>query len=323
MSSQRGAVLVVTSQFDPSADRVVQALARRAYPVFRCDVAEFPRRLKVIAEIGGAVHTPQWQGELVTPHRTLPLTDVAGAYYRRPTGFEFPSDLAAADVPWAGLQARLGVGGLLAATPNWLNHPHRIGFAEYKPVQLRAAIAAGLRVPPTLLTNDPQAAANFAELHGDIVYKALASGGIGEGQPSALYTTRIGATDVDSSIALTAHMFQEWIVKEYEVRLTVVDSKFFAARITAHSTAAKVDWRSDYDALDYTVIPTPPVIQVQVQQLLAGLGLRFAALDFAVTSSGDWIFFDLNPNGQWGWIEAQTGLPICDAIADALVLGAS
>ncbi len=49
------------------------------------------------------------------------------------------------------------------------------------------------------------------------------------------------------------------------------------------------------------------------------LGLRFGALDFLVTPDGEWYFLEINPNGQWAWIEQETGLPISDAIADALL----
>jgi len=30
------------------------------------------------------------------------------------------------------------------------------------------------------------------------------------------------------------------------------------------------------------------------------------------------VFWDMNPNGQWGWIEELTGLPIARAIAELL-----
>jgi len=62
----------------------------------------------------------------------------------------------------------------------------------------------------------------------------------------------------------------------------------------------------------------PASVRAGVCRMMSALGLRFAAADFAVTPSGEWYFLDLNPNGQWAWIEHETGLPICAAIADAL-----
>lgn len=48
------------------------------------------------------------------------------------------------------------------------------------------------------------------------------------------------------------------------------------------------------------------------------LGLSFAAADFVVTADDEHYFVDLNPNGQWGWIQEATGLPIAAAIAAEL-----
>jgi glutathione synthase/RimK-type ligase-like ATP-grasp enzyme len=45
------------------------------------------------------------------------------------------------------------------------------------------------------------------------------------------------------------------------------------------------------------------------------LGLEFGALDFIVTETGVWYFLEVNPSGQWLWIEDLTGLPIADSIA--------
>lgn len=60
------------------------------------------------------------------------------------------------------------------------------------------------------------------------------------------------------------HIFQEWVLKQYEVRLTVVDGHFFAARIDAESEAAYVDWRSDYHSISYSVIETPDFLRSHV-----------------------------------------------------------
>ncbi len=316
MAVDGGAVLVLTARFDPTADLVVEELTARNVAVFRCDSGDFPTRLQLSAELSG-----EWSGKLSSPARSLDLGLVRSAYYRRPSAFRMPLDIAPHDESWATTQARLGFGGVLAAVPRWLNHPARIGSAGYKPVQLSEAIKAGLAVPRTLFTNDPAAARDFAADVGAVVYKPLAgNAGDDHGQPLVIYTTDVSGSDLsDPSIASTVHLFQQRIVKEYEVRLTVIDAQFFAARITTRSPDAPLDWRADVQSLEYTLIETPSHIRTSVSDLMRRLGLRFGALDFAVTPEGEWVFFEINPNGQWGWIQQATGAPLAATIAQALM----
>lgn len=311
-----GAVLVLTSQLDPTADLVITELHRRGTPVFRCDLADFPQHLRITAHFDG-----RWSGHLATPTRELRLEEIRGAYYRRPSRSQPAAEMSVADGQWAAGEADAGFGGLLRAIPHWLNHPDLITHAEYKPVQLAAAAAAGLSVPRTLITNDPATAREFVAHVDRAVYKPFSSPYLDdEGTRRLIYTTSLsGPHEIDDSVRHTAHLFQEWVDKAYEVRLTVVDQHCFAARLVGRSQRAAIDWRSDYPAIEYGVVDVPDQVQAAVHRMLHRLGLRFAAMDFVVRPDGEWMFLDLNPNGQWAWIEHETGLPICSAIVDALL----
>ena len=62
-----------------------------------------------------------------------------------------------------------------------------------------------------------------------------------------------------------------------------------------------------------------PVAEVRrCRALVRRLGLRFGAIDMVQTPSGEHVFLEINPNGQWLWIERATGLPIANAIARLL-----
>jgi ATP-grasp ribosomal peptide maturase len=309
-------VLVLTHKFDPTADKVVDELNRRSVPVFRCDTSEYPLALTVGAEL----RDKRWSGQVRTAHRMLNLAEIAGIYYRRPTSFEFHPDQSSEEQRWAGVQARMGLGGLLATLRPWLNHPHRIGYAEYKPVQLRTAAQCGLRIPRTFIGNDPAAARSFVADVGKAVYKPFGGGGIQDTDGThQLFSTLVTPDQAGSmSVSHTMHLFQKWVPKDHEIRLTVVDDQFFAARIDAGSESGHVDWRVDYQKLSYSVAETPKSVRDHVSTLLNTLGLRFGALDFVVTPDDQWYFLELNPNGQWAWIEEETGMSIAVALADAL-----
>jgi ATP-grasp ribosomal peptide maturase len=310
-------VVVFSHWFDPTADHVVAELNRREIPVFRCDGADFPQRLTMAATLEGT-----WTGTLRNQTRTVELREVSGIFYRRPTDFEFPADMSGQARRWSTHEARIGFGGLLASLGPWLNHPHHIAFAEYKPVQLQAAARAGLEVPRTLITNSPDTARSFCEDVGQVIYKPFSGTGITENQePRLIYTTRIPPEDFGHhGVAMTAHLFQEWVEHDYAVRAAAIDGQIFASAIYADSPAADTDWRSDYASLRYEPAEIPSHIAHGVRLLLASLHLRFGVLDFLVRPDGSYIYLEVNPNGQWAWID-DLAAATASAIADALVKG--
>ncbi len=176
-------------------------------------------------------------------------------------------------------------------------------------------------MPKTLITNSPDDARDFVKALPDAVaaYKALGSRSPTEidGQPQALWTTQVRPEDIDDSVALTAHQFQEWVPKVFEVRLTVVGTQMFAARIRAGSEASRIDFRSDYDSLAYGPCAVPERVRDGVRKLMSEFGLRYSALDFLVNKHGHWYLVDVNPNGQWAFVPFLRE-PITQAIADLL-----
>ncbi|WP_249026904.1 hypothetical protein [Amycolatopsis lexingtonensis] len=128
-------------------------------------------------------------------------------------------------------------------------------------------------------------------------------------------TTEVAASDLaDLRVALTAHQFQQRVPKVRDVRATVVGGRVFAASILSPD-AGPIDWRTNYSALRYEPVSLPSSVEAALLALLDRLGLVFAAADFVVAADGQHHFVDLNPSGQWGWIQEATGLPIAAALA--------
>ncbi|GLF92666.1 hypothetical protein [Streptomyces yaizuensis] len=176
---------------------------------------------------------------------------------------------------------------LTSLTCTWINHPHHNAVADCQPVALATAARSGLRVPPTLITNDPAEARSFITSlpDGRAAYKPL--GNTAPGGQRALWTTPVTADQLTPAVQLTAHLFQAWVDKAYEVRLTAVDDHLFAAEIHAGSEASRVDFRRDYDALTYaTCDDIPHTVRTGVRQLMSAFRLRYVAMDFLVTSKG-------------------------------------
>lgn len=98
----RRSVVILTHQFDPTADKVVEELNQRGVELFRVDTREFPEQLSVAATLKDG----QWSGWMRTGRRCLDLSAVSGIYYRRPTSFAFHPDMSDNERRWAALQAR-------------------------------------------------------------------------------------------------------------------------------------------------------------------------------------------------------------------------
>ncbi|MFK0139916.1 MvdC/MvdD family ATP grasp protein [Streptomyces murinus] len=144
-------VLIVAARDDWPTDRVLVELENRSVEVFRMDTADFPQRLALTGRIS---QEQAWAGELATEYRTVELLRVGAVYYRAPGAFRFPTGMSGPEARFAAAQARAGLGGVLSALDcRWVNHPTSLARAEYKPVQLAAARACGLRIPATLITN--------------------------------------------------------------------------------------------------------------------------------------------------------------------------
>ena len=111
------------------------------------------------------------------------------------------------------------------------------------------------------------------------------------------------------------------MIKDVEIRVTVVGDKVFAAEIHSQvNEEAKYDWRTvSPRKIPHFVHKLPDEIETACVALTTMLGLNFSAIDLIKKPDGEYIFLEINSNGQWLWIEDITGLKIADAIAEALM----
>lgn len=315
-------VLILARDLDSSVDRMVKELGERGVPVFRTDLAAFPQGLTLDARLG-----PQgWDGVLATPHREVRLSDIRSVWYRHPSHFELPAGMSGPERRHAAAEARCGLAGVLSSLAVlWVNYPARESDA-LKPRQLDVARRCGLRVPDSLVTSNPDGVREFARsIDGALAGKTLAAALLVEsGRLQMAYTCRIDSDELDdlAGVGTTVHLFQEFIDdKAFEVRATVVGDQVFAAAIRAGSAAGRVDWRADYDSLDYAVVTPPEAVTAGMLAFMKAFGLSFGAFDFAVTPDKEWIMFECNPFGAYGWLEEALDLPITSAVADLLANG--
>ncbi len=314
-------ILILTQQLDMHADMVIDELHKRQVAFIRFDTADFPLRSTLIAQM----QHRSWDGCIAFQGRSIHFDQVTSVWYRRPTPFEVDPHLTPAGHQFASAEARMAIGGLLRSMDClWINHPEKMVTADYKPLQLQLASSCGLEVPATLITNDANAVVRFFEqCQGEMIYKTLSGAMIvaESGDVVSIYTSRVTADTLKElqSVQHTACLFQANIPKKLELRITVLGTHVFAAEIySQHSERSATDWRASYPDLRYGVHRLPAEIHDKCFALVQRLGLTFAAIDMILTPDERYVFLELNPNGQWGWIEHATGLPLCRTLVDLL-----
>ncbi|MEU4492648.1 ATP-grasp ribosomal peptide maturase [Streptomyces sp. NPDC023998] len=310
-------VLVATEADDVTADMVITELNRRSVPVVRFNPSDIGAGLTVSARFGTC--PAPVAGQVRTPSRTTDLAHVRAVYWRRPIWPTF-QNLSDNDARFAAAQVRYGLGGTLYALdgPLWVNHPLRNAAADYKPAQLAVAQRLGLTVPPTLVTNDPGEAREFITAHGQVVYKTLRwTPYERDGVPVTGWAEPVTAAEIDDSVCVAPHLFQARVDKVADVRVLVVSRHVFAVRIDS----GLLDWRKDYSALSYAVVDLPDRVNKALLAYLDHFGLVSGSFDLALDQAGDYWWLELNPNGQWGWLEEETGLEMSAAFADLLKQG--
>lgn len=135
--------------------------------------------------------------------------------------------------------------------------------------------------------------------------------------PLTGWAAPVAPDEIDDSVRVAPHLFQARVDKVADVRVLLVGRHTFAVRIDSDL----LDWRKDYGALTYTVEHLPDRVDKALHAYLDQLDLVSGSFDLAVDRAGDYWWLELNPDGQWGWLETETGLPMSAAFADLLAQG--
>lgn len=320
-------VLIVTKSDDnASIERVSEALlTTHGLQVFRFDSDRFPGELRLVARHDDLRDAVSLEDD--ARGARVALEDVHAIWYRR---LDVAARLPAALEPRlrapAVLEARTVVHGLLAAASAFrLDPPDNVRLASHKALQLRVAREVGLAVPRTLTTNSPAAVRAFwNECGGRVVTKVLSSFAVHDdaGREQVVFTTRLSEADLaalDDGLDLCPMTFQEEVAKALELRATVVGQQVFCAAVDSAAMAgAEVDWRRKGADLCAAWSPhrLPDDVAERLLRLARRFGLNYGAADIIVRPDGRHVFLEINPGGEFFWLEP--GLPISAALASVL-----
>lgn len=313
-------LLIVTERGDLTADFLILELEDRGAEFVRFNTEDYPLHTELCWRPDGT--RLRFGGEIVE------LDRVDAVWYRRPRPPQLGGDLPPAQARWAlgeSAEALHGVWTTLDAL--WVNHPDANRLAESKPGQLRSAAALGFEIPPTVITNDRAVLGEFVDAQAATVCKPLLDGLVPDaaGVEQLFFTSKLAPESLRiEDLGPEPYLFQGLVEKKHDIRVTVIGEQSFAVAIDSQGDQqGVVDWRRAADrGLPHRAVDLPAELGQRCVALCRRYGLQFGAIDLAARPDGGYTFFEINPNGQWAWLEQETGLPLRAALAD-LLLGES
>jgi MvdD family ATP-grasp ribosomal peptide maturase len=318
-------ILIITRSDDnQSVDSVIKAIKDRGSRAFRFDTDRFPTEVRLIAEyLKGSERL-----RLISAEGELDLRTVTAIWHRRlEIGGQIPMSIDP-QLRMASIgESHRTVKGMLDSLKAFRMDPEPvIRRAENKQAQLQVARELGMDTPKTLITNDPEAVrAFYRECKDTMVTKMLSSFAVyEEGVEKVVFTNLVSREDLADlkGLDLCPMTFQEQLPKALEMRTTVVGDRVFTASIDSQvSPLAQHDWRKDGAALlkNWERFELPRSLEKKILRLMDYFGLNYGALDFILTPDGRYVFLEVNPAGEFFWLEDHPGLPISPAIADVLL----
>jgi glutathione synthase/RimK-type ligase-like ATP-grasp enzyme len=325
-------ILIVAEAIDPHVRMVAKRLEEKGAAVVRLDVGELPADCTLSVFAGdGAVR--------VRGRRALgdfDLSAVRSIWLRRTSDARADARLEGEDRAFVERETTALLVGLAGALGErfWVNPLANALVARAgngKIAHLELARRAGLAVPRTLATNDPDAAREFVRgCPGGAIFKPFAAPvrteelADGRKRYRAVYTTKLddAALAKLDSVRLGPGIFQELVPKRLELRVTVIGERVFATEIHSqvHDKSA-VDFRRHYDlgSTPYLAHELPERVRDRLLALLRALGLVFGACDLILRPDGEYVFLEVNEQGQFLWLEEQTGQPLLENFCELLI----
>jgi glutathione synthase/RimK-type ligase-like ATP-grasp enzyme len=300
-------IIIVSNPQDIHALCVLKEIQSLGHEAVIIDSESFGEHYNIMHRIGKSA-------KLYKPDLFINNTNIESVWLRRPTKIKY-SDLSLGSSDQRFLENEWWhafMGSLLSLQTRLINHP----FSQnsiIKPYQLEVANKVGFIIPDTCITNDALEAKKFFSLYKNrVIHKPLT-----HPEHRFLQTMKYSSDQSEylEDLHIAPTIFQEEIRGKSDIRVTVVGRRLFAAEIDTPDNI--VDSRlTSYDK--YRVHNLDKRIISNIHSLMNELGLQFGTIDLKLLDDGDYVFFEINPQGQFLYIEILTGLPITRQMAKFL-----
>lgn len=314
-------ILIVTSKTDITSDFVINRLIQRQVKYYRFNTEDISHNTSINVDPINNDCSFIFDKH---KHHKFYLNDFKSIYYRRPLVPRKFDNINEKHVNFAIMESMQALKCLLNfINCFWVSNPYKLVLAEDKISQLRIAKQLGFAVSPTLLSNEPQVIKSFIdENNRNVVIKPIRSGLVDRN--NVVFTQYVTAKNIsDDQVASLPSIYQVYVPKQYDIRVTVIGNQLFAMEIHSQDhQSSRIDWRQGQIVnMKQCRHNLPESIKSLCLSLVRHYGLEFGAIDLILTPDGNYFFLEINPNGQWAWVENRTGYKMTDTLIDLLLKG--
>lgn len=322
-------VLIISNADDMMTGLVVDHLTRNGTDFARFNTEDFPQKAHLTIEF----QTDTWEGELCLPNRRIDLKEICVVWNRRPHLPEIDPSITDSTLHKWSTDEAVGALSILWNVLHdkpWVNPIDAALHADNnKWLQLFEAQKVGFQTSwPCILSNDPMRIEKFCREADHVAMKRIRRGLLEypDGKKGILYTiglchSKLSPNDYQR-MRMVPVLLQRYIEKKFELRIMVVGDQVFGCAIHSQEhMGTKHDWRAqifNQFPIRYEQFELPRHVAERCITITRHFNLTYSAIDIAVTPENEYVFFELNPTGEWGWTEFEAGLPISKAIADLL-----
>lgn len=310
-------ILIFSEPTDVHAQSVIRELARLGErDVHLIDFRNVPQRMTVNMAISNA-HGSGF--ELVLPDGAAVRMDaVRACWWRRPQAFDLPQGMEPHARHFALTELSTAFQGMWQCSEAlWVNDIVRDAAAAHKPWQLDMARRVGLSIPDTLISTDPDKVRAFWEARGgEVIYKPFLQTFHSWRETRQLKREELALL---GSVRLAPVIFQALVPGAADLRVTVIGDEVLPAAVDIRKMEYKLDVRLNQQAYERHDLPAH--VSARLLELMRALGLEYGAIDLRLTPDGDYVFFEVNPAGQFLFVEHACGLPVSQVLAGHLARG--
>lgn len=319
-------ILLITNKNDVTTDLIVNKLNNLHHPYYRLNTEDLFHFSGTTIELSNNIISCMIK-DYFKDHE-LDLTRITAVYFRRPGTPNVRNDsLTIGEQNLVQIESQYALEGIYKVLDSklWVSPIYSIREAENKIYQLLIAQELGFHIPDSMITTSQKDAIEFMEKYrSGCVIKPIKSGRVDDGPHHKLiYTSFLGDEHINylDGISGCPSYFQEKIDKRADIRATIVGNNVFAAILhSQENDESMIDWRKAGDrGIRMERYELPANITELCINLVKRLNLKFGAIDLALDLNGGYVFFEINPNGQWGWIEKALEYNISGALIRLLL----